>query len=313
MTSDPFADILRLTSAETVVTGEFSAGGAWAVRWPALNKIMFASQVKGRCWLAIDVEGVPVRLETGDVILFSAQRPFVMASDLSVVPVGAASIFTGNGSDAVAIGSGEECASIGGYVRLNPANGWLLTDVLPPVIHVHAASPSAPVLRWLLDQLLRERTAALPGARLATAQLAQLMLVQVLRAHLDSACPVAAGWLRVLADPRLAPALRLMHGEPGRTWTLDDLAKAAAMSRTSFAQRFRTAAGVAPLAYLTQWRMRLAERALRDDDGSVGLLARSLGYASESAFSNAFKRVTGHAPRRYRTAARAQRDGAEVV
>ncbi len=109
------------------------------------------------------------------------------------------------------------------------------------------------------------------------------------------------------SDPRLAPALRLMHGDPGRDWHLEDLARAAAMSRTSFAFHFKRTAGVAPLTYLTEWRMHLAERALREEDTPVAVLARSLGYASESAFSNAFKRATGSAPKRYRTAGKAER------
>jgi AraC-like DNA-binding protein len=112
--------------------------------------------------------------------------------------------------------------------------------------------------------------------------------------------PMPAGWLRALADPRIAPALRMMHGEPSRAWHLDDLAKACAMSRTTFALHFRAAVGVAPLTYLTAWRMRLAERALREEDTPVAVVARSLGYTSESAFSNAFKRINGRSPRTWR-------------
>jgi AraC-like DNA-binding protein len=96
-----------------------------------------------------------------------------------------------------------------------------------------------------------------------------------------------------------------MHGDPGRAWHLDELAKASAMSRTTFAFHFRTVAGVAPLTYLTEWRMRLAERALREETTPVAVVARSLGYTSESAFSNAFKRVTGNSPKAYRSATRA--------
>jgi AraC-like DNA-binding protein len=193
---------------------------------------------------------------------------------------------------------------LGGHVQLDPASGGLLSDVLPPLIHVHAASPHATVLQWLLGRLVREREADLPGAGIASAQLAQLMFVQILRAHLETSGPLPAGWLRAVGDKRLAPALRLMHGDPARSWHLDELARAVSMSRTTFALHFRTVAGVAPLAYLTEWRMRLAERALREGTTPVSTLARSLGYTSESAFSNAFKRVTGNAPRRYRDALR---------
>jgi len=154
-------------------------------------------------------------------------------------------------------------------------------------------------------KLVRERAAELPGARLASAQLAQLMFVHILRAHLETSGPLATRWLRAVGDKRLAPALRLMHGDSGRAWQLEELAKAAAMSRTTFAHHFKTVAGVSPLAYLTKWRMRLAERALREENTPIPVLARLLGYTSESAFSNAFKRVTGNAPKRYRTAVRA--------
>jgi AraC-like DNA-binding protein len=112
-----------------------------------------------------------------------------------------------------------------------------------------------------------------------------------------------AGWLRALADPRIAPALRLMHSDPGRDWHLEELAKASAMSLTTFAFHFKAVAGVAPLTYLTEWRMHLAQRALREEDTPVAVIARSLGYTSESAFSNAFKRVTGGSPKAYRSAA----------
>jgi AraC-like DNA-binding protein len=105
--------------------------------------------------------------------------------------------------------------------------------------------------------------------------------------------------LRAAADPRLGVALRMMHGEPGKAWRLDQLASAAAMSRTIFASQFKAAAGVAPLAYLARWRMRLAERALRQGDVPVAVLARDLGYSSESAFSHAFKRIVGVSPSRY--------------
>jgi AraC-like DNA-binding protein len=121
-----------------------------------------------------------------------------------------------------------------------------------------------------------------------------------------------ASWLRALGDARLAPALRLMHAEPGRAWHLDELASVCAMSRTTFALHFRQAAGVAPLTYLTEWRMRLAERTLREDRAPVAVVAQSLGYSSESAFSNAFKRVTGNSPKTCRSAARRRQNAVET-
>ena len=91
-----------------------------------------------------------------------------------------------------------------------------------------------------------------------------------------------------------------MHREPARAWRLDELAKQVAMSRTSFALRFKKIAGLAPLTYLLNLRMRFAEQGLREGSMSVSELGLSLGYTTESAFSNAFKRTTGMAPKRYR-------------
>jgi AraC-like DNA-binding protein len=305
MSADPFSDVLKLVNAETVASGGFTAGGAWAIQFPAMVKMKFFALVKGCCWLSIHGQEAPLRAETGDVFLISAQQSFVLASDLAVAPVDATGLFSRNGSKFATLGDGDDCMLMGGFVRLDPASGGLLADGLPPLIHVGAASAQAPVLRWLLDQFVREREDELPGGSLASTQLAQLMFIQILRAHLDAAGGFGTGWLRALGDRRLAPALRLMHGEPGRPWKLEELARAAAMSRTTFALHFKTVAGLAPLAYLTAWRMRLAERALREDDVAIAVLAESLGYASESAFGNAFKRVSGKAPKRYRVAARA--------
>jgi AraC-like DNA-binding protein len=303
MSADPFSDIIKLTNAESLMTGGFSAGGAWAIRFPAPDKIKFFAVVKGSCWVSIEGEAEPIHFEAGDVGLLTAKRSFVLASDPSVTPVNAMDLFSGADRSAAQLGDGRDFTQIGGHVLLDPASGRLLADILPPWIHVPAASPQATVFRWLLDQLVEERAAELPGAQLASAQLAQLLFIQILRAHLKTSGPMPAGWLRALADRRIAPALRLMHDDPARSWHLDELAKACAMSRTTFAFHFRTAAGVAPLTYLTEWRMRLAERALREETTPVAAIARSLGYTSESAFSNAFKRVTGHSPKACRNAA----------
>lgn len=300
MLIDPFSDVLALTSAEAVLTGGFTAGGPWAIRFPAREKIKFFAVVKGSCWVSLEGEPEPILFETGDVGLLATPRISVLSSDLTVEPVDAMSLFSGAGRTLATLGSGDEFAHIGGHVLLDPVRGRLLADTLPPWIHTKAASPQAAILRWLLDRLIDERDFGQPGSQLASSQLTQLLFIEILRSHLQAADLMPAGWLRALAEPRIAPALRLMHGDPARSWHLEELAGACAMSRTSFAFHFKTAAGVAPLTYLTEWRMRLAERALREERTTIAVVARSLGYSSESAFSNAFKRVKGIAPSAYR-------------
>ncbi len=304
MSTDPFSDILKFTSAESLVTGGFTAGGAWAIRFPAPDKIKFFAVLKGYCWVKIEGVETPVRFDTGDVGLMAAPRSFVLASSPELEPIDAMVLFSCAGKTTAQLGDGRDFAHIGGHVLLDPASGRLLADVLPPWIHVPAASAHANNFRWLLDQLVEERSVEQPGTQLASAHLAQLLFIQILRAHLKTAHPKPAGWLRALGDPRIAPALLLMHGDPARAWQLDELAGACAMSRTTFAFHFRTIAGTTPLAYLTEWRMRLAERALKEQNVSVASVAQTLGYSSESAFSSAFKRVNGTSPKSYRSAAR---------
>jgi AraC-like DNA-binding protein len=300
MTADPFSEIMNLTQAQAVHAGGFTAGGPWAIRFHARHRIKMSAVLKGSCWIWLDGEPEPARLEAGDVGLLTAQRSYIMASAPGIEPVEATSLFSAVGRTTAVLGDGADFSFIGGHILLNPANGWLLADVLPPWLHIKAGSPEASTFSWLLNQLVEEGAGDLPGAQLASSHLAQLLFTQILRAHLRAGGAMPAGWLRALADAKAAPALRLMHGDPGRAWSLEELAKACAMSRTTFAGHFKTASGKAPLAYLTDWRMRLAERALRDETTAVATIGQSLGYSSESAFSTAFKRVTGSSPRAYR-------------
>jgi Cupin len=191
MTHDPFSDILTLTNAETVVSGGFTAGGTWAIRFPEMEKIKFSAIVRGCCWLCIDGEQAPVRAEAGDVFLLSAHQSFVLASDVEAMPIDAASVFTSSAVKMGKLGDGDEYMQIGGFVRLDPLSGGLLADVLPPLIHVRATAPQAAVLHWLIEQLVHEQVAELPGASLVSAQLAQLLFVQIVRAHLDTAGSLA--------------------------------------------------------------------------------------------------------------------------
>ena len=193
---------------------------------------------------------------------------------------------------------------VGGWVQVNPAGQALLRSALPGLVHVRTSTPTASRLAVLVAQLFAEASSGRLGSAFAIRQNGQLILLEFLRAYLEQERP-PAGWLRLLADEPLAPALRLMHEQPGEPWELVELARAAGMSRTSFAARFRTVAGTPPLAYLSRWRMVLAQRALRSPDMRVGALAAELGYSSESAFSTAFKREIGESPMVHRRRLRA--------
>ena len=301
MEGDPVGDILTLASARCVRIGTLRAGGTWALKFPPPEKIKLNAVVKGACWLAVDGVRAPVRLETGDVFVVPSARPFVLASDLKVRALDGLELFTRARNNVATVGDGSDFLAIGGHVALDPDRGDFLAEVLPALIHVSGSSPDASTIQWLLNQLVTEVAANRPGAVAASKQLAQLLFIQIIRFYLAASDPLTSGWLQALNDERLAPALRDMHREPGRDWQLGELAKQVGMSRSSFASRFKAHAGVPPLTYLQNLRMRLAEHELRAGAMSVAELARSLGYASDSAFSSAFKRRTGMAPTRYQS------------
>ncbi|GGZ24423.1 AraC family transcriptional regulator [Streptomyces inusitatus] len=312
---DPLTHTLGVTGARCVLARGLTAGGAWALRFPAPGRLKVHAVLSGVSWLTVDGGERPVLLEPGDVVALNGSLPYVLAADPALPPQDALALletsphlFAHAGQEGVI-----EVVSIGAHFELNTAGRTLLLQALPPVIHMSRAGEEAATLCQHLQQLLREMSADRPGGNRVAEQLSQLVFAHVLRAYLAGSESFPVGWLRALADERIAPALRLMHTDPARPWQLAELARAAAMSRSAFAGVFTSVAGVPPLTYLHQWRMRLAEQSLLQEDTPVSELALSLGYASKSAFSHAFKRATGVAPKRFREAARVPRDRAEVA
>lgn len=298
MIGDPLSAILSMIEARVVYGGGFAAGGEWAIRFPPPEKIKFFAIARGSCFVAVDGISTPFHLQCGDIFLLSEQISFTVASDLAVSPADALQVFDEGRSNFARLGQGDEFLYLGSHLDFASKGSRLLIDNLPPVIHLRAEAVGTAQLQWLIEELVRETTSAVPGADAACSGLANLMFLQLLRGYLSQERGVDVGWLRAACDPKLAPALGLTHSDPARNWHLPELAKAAAMSRTAFATYFKAIAGVAPLGYLTEWRMWLAERKLREGGHSVAVIARSVGYASEAAFSTAFKRVMGRSPRR---------------
>ncbi|WP_432840921.1 AraC family transcriptional regulator [Dactylosporangium sp. CA-092794] len=302
MGTDPLSELLALVDARCVITGGLRAGGEWALRSEPEAEVKLDAVLRGSCWLVV-AGRPPVRLVAGDVVVLNRAGPVVLCSAPGVRAVEAARIPAPGGEPLRRLGSGADVTIIGGHVALDPAAAELFTSALPAVIHARAAGAEAAELRRLLKRIMEETAGARPGAGFARDQHAQLLLLEVLRIGLRQETLLQPGWLRLLADARLRPAVSLMHAEPARAWGLADLAAAAGMSRSHFAHRFRAVSGQTPLAYLAQWRVRLAERALRESDTTVAALAQRLGYASESSFSHAFTRVAGMSPSRYRRTA----------
>jgi AraC-like DNA-binding protein len=300
MPTDQLSEVLRLVEARSAITGGFAVGGNWTTRFELALPLKFMAMVRGSAVLRTNGVAGSIELDVGDVVVLNSRRWATLSGGRGD---GLSAEFTITEANTFVPVDGEDVdVLIGGHVDVNSAGVELLVAALPPVVHVRGAD--AVQLRGLIERLYDEVVEDRIGAGFAINQHAQLLVLAVLRAYITQAEQLPAGWLRVLGDERLRPAVRVMHAEPGKPWRLEELARAAAMSRTSFAERFRAVAGVPPLAYLNAWRMLLAQRALRDAETRVGPLAYELGYTSESAFSNAFKREVGMSPLRYRASVR---------
>jgi AraC-like DNA-binding protein len=307
MFTDQLSAVFDLIEVRNVVSGGFAIRGRWFTRYEFTKPLKLVAMVRGRARLTADGLDGSIDLEAGDVAILNNRQWEALEGDSGEGP---RVEFTVRESEPFVQIDGADWADadviVGGNVDVNPAGEALLTAALPAIGHVRASAAEASSLHEILNRLVDEVTGNRIGAAFAIRQQGQLMLLEVLRAYLVQSTELAPGWLRVLTDDRLRPALQVMHAEPGKPWRLDELARASAMSRTTFAERFRTLAGVPPLTYLNSWRMLLAQRALRDGDTRVGTLAFELGYTSESAFSNAFKREVGMSPMRYRASVRAE-------
>lgn len=299
--TDPLSAMLALVDARCEIVGGFRAGGDWAFRFDAGTTVKIEAVTRGSCWL-VAADDPPTRLVAGDAVVLNNAGPAVFCSEPGLPPVEPDDLAESMDGSLVTLGSGDDVIVVASHVELDPAAAGLFTAGLAPVTHVSAASAEAEPMRRLLEQIMEEHVSGRPGASFAIAHQAQLLLLQVLRVGVQRGALSHShpGWLRLIADPHLRPAVVLMHDDPAREWRLVDLAVAAGMSRSHFAHRFRETSGTSPLNYLAQWRVRLAEQALRDTDTTVASLADRLGYASESSFSHAFTRMSGMPPSRYR-------------
>jgi AraC-like DNA-binding protein len=296
---DPLSDVLSLLKPRSYMSGGFDAGGDWSISFGRHQGIKCYAVVSGQCWLAVDGVAEPVRVTAGDCFLMGTGRPFRLASDLALAPVAAETLFPTPLNGAVrSLNGGGDCFGVGGHFALDGAHAGILLGVLPPVVHIREEADKA-ALRWAMDRMRQELREPLPGGFLVAQHLAHLILVQALRLHLAEGPNGGVGWLFALADSQMSAAIGAMHAEPARRWSLQALAERAGMSRSTFALKFKQAVGASPMDYLTGWRMLVAADRLANSGDPISVIAFSLGYESESAFSTAFKRVMGCPPRRY--------------
>jgi AraC-like DNA-binding protein len=297
---DPLSDVLSLLKPRSYVSAGFDAGGDWCIQFRDQNKLIKCyAVIRGAAWLSVESVTEAVHLKAGDCFVLPSGRPFRLASDLSLNPVDAGMIFPpARAGGVVTYNSGGDFFLVGSRFGVSGGNASALLGMLPPIVHIRKEADQA-ALRWSVERMMHELREGQPGGLLVAEHLAHMMLVQALRLHLAAESQTGVGWFFALADKRLSTAIGAIHADPGQHWTLRALAEHAGMSRSSFAVKFKETVGEAPMEYLTRWRMLLAADRFENSSDPISVIARSLGYASESAFSTAFKRIMGCSPRRF--------------
>ena len=298
---DPLSELLSLLKPRSYITAGFDAGGDWSLQLDDLaGRIKCYAVIRGGCWLKLEgEESAPIRLDAGDCFVLPSGRTARIASDLALQPrLASAALAPDRDGETVVYNGGGDVFLAGSRFEVSGHHAEILLQTLPAVIHLRQASEQS-LLRWSIDLMMQELREAKPGAALVAQQLAHMMLVHTLRLHMAQTPQASTGWLAALAHPQLSLALGAVHADPGRRWTLGELAATAGMSRTVFARRFREALGETPIGYATRWRMIIAAERLVSTRASLGEVAQAVGYVSENAFNAAFKRVMGAAPRRY--------------
>jgi len=300
--NDPLSDIIDLLKPNAVYSKRISGTGAWAVKYSAFEQPSFCVVLEGRCRLTVDGQETIV-LEPGDFILLPATPGFILSGFKPAKPIlidaKASTRTTGevrHGTREVrrgSRGSRPDVRLLGGYFGFESSDTDLLVSLLPPVVHVRGSERLALLVQLVADESKEQRA----GRELVLQRLVEVMLIEALRAAPGDDAP--PGLLHGLADKQLAIALRLMHNDISRSWTVAQLAQKSALSRSSFFNRFTAAVGVPPMEYLLDWRMNVAKDMLRYQNLGVAEVADRVGYGSASTFSTAFTRHVGQPPSRY--------------
>ena len=317
---DPFEvvpqvlDLVRLTGA-IFFRSEFCS--PWSYTSPPTQElagalppgsgslVMFHIVAEGHCWVALE-DGVRHDLSRGDVVVMPYGDAHSFGSPEDAEPVPITTLLPPRPWDEFPHiehgGAGERTQVVCGYLRGDAVLFDPVLRALPTLFVVRP--PPGPAATWVTasaEYALLVSQSPVPAPSLMQGRLPELLFTEVLRIHLaDSQDGDLTGWLAALRDPVVGQALSLLHAEPARSWTVAELARAVAASRTVLVERFQHFLGRPPIRYLTEWRLSLASGLLRTTGLGVGEVATRVGYTSEEAFSRAFKRALGQAPTHWR-------------
>jgi len=292
---DPLTEIVTLLQPSAQFSKVVGGAGSWRICRSEAGAPFYCVILDGSCRLAVD-GCEPILLQAGDFILIPAAYDFSMWSldpvtspNLQTVPVKQP-----NGQFRLGVQNGPpDVLLLVGHCAFGSPDAALLVSLLPQLVHIRGEKRLSTLVQLVADESGGRR----PARDVILARLLEVLLIEALRS--TAGTDASPGLLRGLADERLATAIRAMHESPARAWTVAELAKKAALSRSAFFERFNDAVGVPPMEYLLGWRMALAKNMLRREKVGVAQVAESVGYSCASSFSVAFNRHVGLPPKRY--------------
>ncbi len=270
--------------------------------------VVFHVVASGRCWVSTE-GGERTWARAGEVIVLPYGDEFVVGGEDQVEPTSAMTVVPPppwNGMPTLCYG--------GGGSRTDIVCGCLYSEdplfdpdlrAFPPAFVVRATD--GPARSWFDASIAYALKQTPGGGGIRRTKLPEMLIIEVLRIYLSTAPGADRGWLAAVRDPVLAPAMKAIHGQPGRRWTVEDLARKTAVSRSSLDARFRQVLGLSPIRYVNEWRMRVAQDLLATTEMTVAAIARRIEYESEEAFSRAFKQANGQSPSAWRTGRSASR------
>jgi AraC-like DNA-binding protein len=304
---DDLTEVMSLLRTSGHLYGRLELSAPFAFEFPGYKGICLIV-VRGSCFLGADQEPL-LPLAAGDFVLLPNPQSYSLRSHpklalRSVLELCSEEEFRQTRLISFDGGEGAFTSVIAGCFAFASPESELLVKHLPPVIHLQASGKHAPPwFQSTIQFIAAETSQNLPGAGAIVDRLADALFTVAMRTRAGNPCQAAhPSWLRALADPQIGEALRRIHAEPGRPWTIAMLAQSVSMSRSSFAERFRELVGETPLDHLTQWRMvRAANMMLANRPMKVAAIASAVGYESESSFGKVFSRVMGMSPGKYRS------------
>jgi len=297
---DALSTILETTRLRSVVYSKFPLAAPWGLDIVQDENSQFWRLVSGSCTIG-SPDGRIIEMAEGDLVFVPHGTAHWIGNNATSLRMPSPEFVKARRAGLpVFNGGGDVTTLIAGhfefdYLPLHP----FLKD-LPPIIHIKQyGTENQLLLKQVTQLMLEELNNERPGSSITLKCLSEIMFINIIRAYLEQAVP-NSGFLSALNDPRISKALKLMQDSPQNDWTLQSLASAIGMSRSVFFNQFKKLVHETPLSYLTNWRIRQAQKLLMTDNSNISQIAANVGYQSEAAFNRVFKSKIGQTPAVYR-------------